>query len=60
MKLLNAWQMLDDTEIVSQFDRNYAGEINAKRVEDEIGLQHYNAWKLFKIHFISLILYYFD
>ena len=41
MKSLSAWQMLEDTQIVSQFDRNYAGDVNAKNVEESIGITYH-------------------
>jgi len=42
MKGLNAWLMLDDEKIVSQFDRNFYGTIQGKDVEEKIGLEYYN------------------
>lgn len=42
MKGLNAWYMLEDENIVSQFDKNFYGTISGKDVEENIGLAHYN------------------
>ena len=42
MKGLNAWYMLEDENIVSQFDKNFLGVVSGKDVEEKIGLAHYN------------------
>ncbi len=39
---LKAWHMLDQDQIVSQFDRNYNGEIDANVVQNEIGVSYYH------------------
>lgn len=41
-KLLNAWQMLDDNEIVSQFDRNFACPVKQDEIADKIGLTYHH------------------
>ena len=40
-KMVRAWKMLDDSNIVSQFDPNYAGEYELTNLESKIGVQNY-------------------
>jgi hypothetical protein len=42
MKNLNAWLMPDESEVVSQFDRNFAQTVDQKEVLDNIGVQFYH------------------
>lgn len=42
MRNLNAWFMLDDDEIVSQFDRNYARPAAQTEVLEKTGVQYYH------------------
>jgi hypothetical protein len=55
MKGLNAWHMLDDEKIVSQFDRNFYGTINGKDVEKNIGLEYYNVIYKRKLCFVIFV-----
>jgi 1,2-dihydroxy-3-keto-5-methylthiopentene dioxygenase len=39
---LKAWHMLDEDQIVSQFDRNYNGELDEKTVRNEMGVTYHH------------------
>jgi 1,2-dihydroxy-3-keto-5-methylthiopentene dioxygenase len=39
---LKAWHMLDDDQIVSQFDRNYNGELDENIVRNEMGVNYHH------------------
>ena len=39
--MLKAWHMLEDNEIVSQFDSNYLGDYDLNTLTNVIGVNHY-------------------
>jgi 1,2-dihydroxy-3-keto-5-methylthiopentene dioxygenase len=39
---LKAWHMLNDDQIVSQFDRNYNGELDENTVKNEMGVVYHH------------------
>lgn len=46
MRNLKAWFMLDDDEIVSQFDRNYARPADQAEVLEKTGVQYYHVTRI--------------
>lgn len=40
--MFKAWQMVDDTDVVSQFDRNFACPITENQVKEKIGLTYHH------------------
>lgn len=39
--MLNSWLMLNQNEIVSQFDRNFAQTVDEKEVVDQTGVTYH-------------------
>lgn len=47
IKMLKVWHMLNDDDIVSQFDANYHGDYNLDLLANKIGVNHYKVIKIF-------------
>ena len=40
--MLDAWHMLDDPQVVSQFDANFVGTYEQSALKEKLGVNYYN------------------